>query len=361
MKNLMKYSAIAVGMMTSAAVMAETDWNCYDKKGTDFQSCPYIGAGLGYAHLNPDTSDTGWDESGKNNLGGLLFVGYHFAPNWFVEAAYADLGEVDLKNENLLVTPRKGTIGYQVPNIMGGYYIDVGNFPIDPFVKVGLSAIQNDTSSSGIKYEDEHGVQLALGAGFDWRFAKQWKLRTALDSYDEDAFLGYVGVAYIFGEGKAKPVPAPEPVPVPVPAPAPEPAPVVEVVPPAPVITEELCNIFEGSLEGVHFKTASAELTDTSRNTLSKSAALLKQFPSVMVEVHAHTDSQGSATYNQELSMNRAKSVRSYFVSQGVAESRMTAEGFGEDQPIADNATADGRALNRRVELVSHIEQCQKK
>jgi outer membrane protein OmpA-like peptidoglycan-associated protein len=67
--------------------------------------------------------------------------------------------------------------------------------------------------------------------------------------------------------------------------------------------------------------------------------------------VVGHTDSQGSDTYNQGLSERRAQATASYLISQGVASSQVTVEGRGESEPRANNATAEGRAQNRRVEI----------
>ena len=80
--------------------------------------------------------------------------------------------------------------------------------------------------------------------------------------------------------------------------------------------------------------------------------ALLAGDPSATFVVEGHTDSQGKAAANQELSVNRAKSVREYLVSHGIASDRITSEGHGADRPIADNGNAEGRANNRRVEIV---------
>ena len=69
------------------------------------------------------------------------------------------------------------------------------------------------------------------------------------------------------------------------------------------------------------------------------------------VRVEGNTDSIGTDAYNQGLSERRAESVRSHLIGRGVSASRLTAVGYGESQPIASNDTAEGRALNRRVEL----------
>jgi OOP family OmpA-OmpF porin len=70
------------------------------------------------------------------------------------------------------------------------------------------------------------------------------------------------------------------------------------------------------------------------------------------VRVEGHTDSQGSESYNQALSERRANTVLNYLVSNGIDGDRLSASGFGENSPVADNATAEGRARNRRVDLV---------
>ena len=71
-----------------------------------------------------------------------------------------------------------------------------------------------------------------------------------------------------------------------------------------------------------------------------------------LIEVQGYTDSQGAADYNLGLSQRRAESVRAYLVSKGVPSDKITAKGYGKDRPVADNATAEGRADNRRVEIV---------
>jgi outer membrane protein OmpA-like peptidoglycan-associated protein len=80
--------------------------------------------------------------------------------------------------------------------------------------------------------------------------------------------------------------------------------------------------------------------------------ALTKQDPESRMVVEGHTDSQGTAASNQDLSQRRAQSVRDYLVSRGIAGDRVTSQGFGPSRPIADNASAEGRANNRRVEIV---------
>lgn len=105
-------------------------------------------------------------------------------------------------------------------------------------------------------------------------------------------------------------------------------------------------------LEGVNFDNDSAALRPDAIAILDQAAATLKEWGEVKVEVAGHTDSVSSDAYNQKLSERRAEAVRAYLIGKGVAAERLTAKGYGEAQPIADNTTAEGRAKNRRVELI---------
>jgi outer membrane protein OmpA-like peptidoglycan-associated protein len=80
--------------------------------------------------------------------------------------------------------------------------------------------------------------------------------------------------------------------------------------------------------------------------------ALTQQDPVSKMVVEGHTDSQGSASYNQDLSQHRAQAVRDYLVTRGIASDRISAQGFGPTRSIGDNSTTEGRANNRRVEIV---------
>ena len=105
------------------------------------------------------------------------------------------------------------------------------------------------------------------------------------------------------------------------------------------------------TLENIHFEFNSDTLTPAARDSLQRVVSALRNQPGIQVEVAGHTDSLGNDNYNLKLSRERASSVRSYLVAQGISGSRITAHGYGEQQPVASNATESGRAQNRRVEL----------
>jgi outer membrane protein OmpA-like peptidoglycan-associated protein len=101
----------------------------------------------------------------------------------------------------------------------------------------------------------------------------------------------------------------------------------------------------------VTFATDSADLNPQFHAVLDKVAATLAEYNQTVVQVAGHTDSTGSHAYNMQLSQKWADSVKTYLTSRGVTAQRLQAVGAGPDHPVADNATAEGRAQNRRVEI----------
>ncbi|MBL4828143.1 MAG: OmpA family protein [Spongiibacteraceae bacterium] len=351
----------ALTSVVSAHALADSNWSCDIRSGSDsegFTSCWSAGAGYSLSYLNPDENNGSWTTDSDTDSGWLVYANYHFKPNWFAEVSYLDLGDASAIDKN---TTRNmdGAISYEVPAVMLGYYFNLNELsnnaipklPISPFLKIGVSDIDNSTNPSSIPYEEKSDTQLAFGVGFDWRFHKNWKLRNQLESFDTDAVSYNLSLAYVFGGGKkassntfsepAKPVQEAKPESLAVSAPA------------EPSVSEATCKLFEGSLDGVNFENGSADLTATAKNNLASTLAVLSEYTSLSIDIHAHTDWKGRGPANQVLSQSRAQSVMDYFIEQGITSSRLTAKGFGESQPIADNNSIEGRAKNRRVELKS--------
>jgi len=105
-------------------------------------------------------------------------------------------------------------------------------------------------------------------------------------------------------------------------------------------------------LNDVFFETDQAELQPGAASTMEKLASYMEEHPDQEMIIEGHTDSRGPAQYNQRLSRRRAQSVKSAIVARGVASERIRTQGYGEEKPIASNATSGGRQLNRRVEIV---------
>ncbi|MEZ5687231.1 MAG: OmpA family protein [Caenibius sp.] len=103
--------------------------------------------------------------------------------------------------------------------------------------------------------------------------------------------------------------------------------------------------------DGVTFAVDSTTISPNFQTTLDQIAQSLQTYPDSLVDVYGHTDSTGSDAYNQDLSERRAQAVAGYLSMRGVSSARIRSQGFGERYPVASNDTAEGRALNRRVEI----------
>jgi len=104
-------------------------------------------------------------------------------------------------------------------------------------------------------------------------------------------------------------------------------------------------------LKNIFFETNKFQLDPKSQAELDKIIQLLNDNPTVKIQIAGHTDNIGNAADNLKLSENRAKAVIAYLASKGIDSKRLTPKGYGASQPIADNKTEEGRAMNRRTEL----------
>ncbi|MGY0219239.1 OmpA family protein [Endozoicomonadaceae bacterium StTr2] len=140
--------------------------------------------------------------------------------------------------------------------------------------------------------------------------------------------------------------------PAPAPAPEPEVTVIEEVVevPPPPPVKEEAHPLPPERLDSLYFQFDSTKIEKNSEQVLENAAKTLERFPHIHLKVNGYTDSTGPASYNDKLSVRRAQSVKQYLVEKkGISASRIQASGLGELQ--VNNATREGRAHNRRVDL----------
>lgn len=106
-----------------------------------------------------------------------------------------------------------------------------------------------------------------------------------------------------------------------------------------------------GIMEGITFDTDKDTIKPASKATIDSAVDVMKRYPDIRVLVTGHTDSQGGYRHNVDLSKRRAESVRQYMVDEGIDKDRIETHGAGPDEPISTNDTAEGRALNRRIEF----------
>jgi OOP family OmpA-OmpF porin len=249
---------------------------------------------------------------------------------------------------------------------------------VAPYISLGIGAVRDSasvasTAPSSTDFMAQAGVGLFIklwenadaSQSFGLRpdFKARWDDTSGSSAHPVD-FLASLGFQFSFGPGRT-------PVPVAAAPPPPPPPPVVEALPPPPpppplapvskcpntpagvAVDKDGCPIKGAiTLEGVNFEFNKAILTGESKPILDQVAAGLSKHPRVRVELQGHTDSVGSAPYNLTLSQHRAEAVRDYLIAQGVSSAELTAVGYGKTQPIADNKTAEGRALNRRVVML---------
>ena len=121
-----------------------------------------------------------------------------------------------------------------------------------------------------------------------------------------------------------------------------------------PEIKAEIKKRIELAAKQIYFASGNAKLLTSSNKSLNEVAAILKSDENIKIDINGHTDNTGNPATNQSLSENRAKSVYDYLVSKGVEAARLKSNGFGQNQPIAENKTLAGRQKNRRVELQLH-------
>ncbi len=125
-----------------------------------------------------------------------------------------------------------------------------------------------------------------------------------------------------------------------------------EVMADAASLADEISKSGHVAVYGIHFDTGKSDILPDSESTLNEIVKLMQQQSDLKLRVEGHTDNQGNTASNQTLSEKRAQSVVTWLTGHGVAVSRLSAKGFGQTKPIADNSTDDGRGKNRRVELV---------
>ena len=232
---------------------------------------------------------------------------------------------------------------YKQQTIAGNFYatsdLITKNYDskIKPYVLLGAG--QTKTDFDGI-YEDKKDTIGNAGAGVFWRLNDALSLRTeARGTYNfDEQFWNYTALAglnVVLG-GHLKPA-----------------APVVEVAPvePTPVAPQpqELTEDLNMELR-VFFDTNKSNIKDQYKPEVAKVAEKLAEFPNATARIEGHTDNTGPRKLNERLSLARANSVKSALVSEfNIDASRLSTQGFAWDQPIADNKTKEGRAMNRRV------------
>lgn len=291
----------------------------------------------------------------EHGLGFKLFGGKQLNRYLAIEAGYFDLGKFEFSGTTAEGGTMRGETKYR-----GGNLDLVGQLPLtERFSLLGRAGVQyaeartkvgGNRARAGANLKDS-ATNAKYGLGVEYKLNEAAALRWEVERYRTDANVAMgrnvdtASVSFVYKLGRPvaaayvapAPVIAPQPEPVAAPvAPAPQPTPVSEKV----SFSAEALFDFDKSEVKPAGKAALDELLTN----------LQSMNPEVMVAV-GHTDSIGSNAYNDKLSMRRANAVKAYLVSKGMDPARVYTEGKGESQPVADNATREGRAKNRRVTI----------
>ena len=332
-----------VSLSVATTNVAATDCGSTEE---DFEGCLYGTVGITYSELEPDGVTSGYFTDGDNDTGFNIGIGWQFAPNWFAEINYADLGEATLNNFNPNVTGTE-SVGYQTLSAVVGYQF--GNIENNwrPYVRAGIAAVDIDLSEPGLCNDGTH-AQLTGGIGIEYQpDNSNFFARGGADWFSSDAVAYGLTIGAYFGGRTIAAKPAPVSAPVAV---APTPAPVVEVAPEVVAAPEPVSNCPVGEVLDINFETNKAVISSSSFPALNDLAATSSSCADTFV-IEGHTDSRGSEAYNQELSQRRAQAVVEYLIQRGVDSNQLRAIGYGELRPIGDNSTAEGRLMNRRIEV----------
>ena len=253
--------------------------------------------------------------------------------------------------------------------------------PVSPYLFAGIGANHKTITNGQSVYADNNkfGSQLNVGVGADFKISQNWavvaefgyhvtnnsELEGTIVSSEINGHDSYIvlsaGVNYFFGKGPASKQCET--------CPCEGIAPVMKDLTdykkiedmianhiPKEVVKEVMVDRYIAEISqdrlvlvGVNFAFDKSDLLPESYPVLDKAVTLLNQRATVNVEIQGYTDYIGTESYNQELSVERAQTVKTYLVSKGIAETRLTTVGFGKGNPVANNDTEEGRTMNRRI------------
>jgi OmpA-OmpF porin, OOP family len=308
-------------------------------------------------------------DAGANNTSGVFGLGaeYQFSDHWGTELNYTR------SYNNMDVSPTESNVRYDRLSLDGLFHFS-GNSTFDPYAKVGVGHDRYKYSGG----PNDQNTDIGAGIGARFHVTENFSIRPeigAIHELDTNQTHGIatIGFSVALG-GAAKPV-----------APA---APAVIAPPPAPLdsdgdgVTDDIdkcpntprgrevdatgCEFALHKTESmrldINFATDKAEITEAYKGEVEKAAKFLKHYGNVKAEIAGYTDTTGSHMHNAKLSQRRADAVRDMLItSYNIEAGRLTAVGYAESNPIATNATAEGRAQNRRVIAVMKADVIEKR
>lgn len=377
MRKLRNVAALSVLSFSLAACgsLSLPSFGGGDNYGSDFNRRIYGGvSGLG-SMLEPRTTDDSILVTETSSSGGTVALGYDITNRFSVEGHYSDLGEAELTDN--------ATIAYQVGGLsaivygLNSHENRSRREGFSVFGRFGVGTMRNQ--GEGVEFERLNDAHLLAGLGIEYGLSNGLGIRAEYVTHETDAKYAQLGLVYRFGdagglrsdsESQLAAIDAQGADTVPALPLSTQTTPsitsaqldsdtdgVPDTLDNCPNTTAGLpvdsvgCDEFTGAIDGINFESGSDKLTLGAQKKIVEVAQVLNRYPGVRVAVAAHTDNQGPAEANLQLSKRRAVAVARYLVQQGVAGNRLAPQAYGESKPLASNTTSAGRATNRRVEL----------
>lgn len=360
-------AALALAVAALAASVAAADDSGWYVGGNIGQSRATIDDARIVDELHASGFITTAITNDDRHLGYKLFGGYQFNRFLSLEGGYFDLGQFGFNAQTLPAGAYRGNIK------LNGANVDLlGTLPFTErfgaFARIGVNYADARDSFSGTGFiavsdprRSESASNYKFGFGLQYAFTESLVMRAEAERYriddpvehSADVDLISIGLLYRFGRTRpTPPAPAevlPPPVAPVVAEPAPAPAPVVEVVAaPVEMPTQRYCSILD-----IQFDINRHEIQREDKEKLAVVGTFLNKYPDTAAVIEGHTDNVGTPGHNMTLSEARAESVVQYLESNyQIASARLTAVGYGDTRPRADNATESGKRLNRRIDAI---------
>ncbi|MBI3229117.1 MAG: OmpA family protein [Burkholderiales bacterium] len=367
MKPTTHLALLACALLSSSLARADEvpdDWRWAD-------TAWYVGAGGGRSRTTLDNQAIAdyWRANGATSVdinserrasAYKIFMGKQLSENFALEAGWFDMGRIGFA----VGAPPVGTFSGR-DKVEGVHFDLLLQMPMSQrtilYGRLGTNYARSETDVTGINvssgiasHRSEQGFNAKAGLGFEYRFtsalamrleAERYRINDALKSRRDIDFYS-LNLVYRFGQPAYS-----APAPMPVSETRPTPAPVIaqESPPPPPVVKPQPVSEKVTFAAQALFDFDKAVVKPEGRAALDDLLNKLQGMDTEVMVTVGHTDSVGSAEYNQRLSQRRAEAVKAYLISKGVAENRVFTEGKGESQPVTDNQSGEHRAQNRRV------------
>lgn len=303
----------------------------------------YVGLDLGQGYYDNGGNPESYNST-RNRLAGGIHLGYQYNFYLSSEVAYQYLGHpyARYNDGEIAAHFHQGVLSARL------------RYPItenlSPYIKLGGSSWYGETS--GLNDRNAGGFSPIWGAGLSYAVTERLSIRYEYQFTQSigDQYTGFsdhrlmtLGISWRFNKKPKKLAPIKREI-------------VTKVIVEQPVIEKKLF-ITSGYESDTLFANNSSQLIHTA--PLQKAVDFLQTYPQTSITITGYTDSLGSKEYNLSLSKRRAQSVADYFIKQGINLNRIKVEGKGETEPISNNDTLSGRAMNRRVEMMVELSAIQ--